>query len=194
MFTAFYLRVSTEAQTTDNQVLELEQAGYTATATFIDEGVSGKIPACDRPAFADMLKTFERVSAGTRKRLVVTKIDRLGRNASDILFTVEALSRSGVQVFVKSLGETDLTSPAGKLILTVLSGVAEMELALIVERTHAGLARAVAEGKTLGRPEALTETQRVEVREALAAGASINGLAKRYDVARGTIRKEKIAA
>lgn len=194
MFTAFYLRVSTEAQSTDNQALELEQAGYVPTATFVESGVSGKVCAVDRPAFGDMLKTFERVSGGTRKRLIVTKIDRLGRNAKDVLDTVEKLSAIGVQVFVKQLGETDLTSPAGKLILTVLSGVAEMELALIVERTHAGLARAVAEGKTLGRPEALSDAQRAEVRSALANGASINGLAKRYDVARGTIRKEKEAA
>lgn len=194
MFTAFYLRVSTADQSVDNQALELKTAGYAPTATFTDEGISGKTDAADRPAFAEMLRTFERISAAERKRLIVTKIDRLGRNAEDILGTVRALSESGVQVFVKQLGETDLTSPAGKMILTVLGGVAEMERSLIIERTYAGLARARAAGKRLGRPHALNEAEIAEARAALEQGASVNGLSKRFGVARGTIRGLRAAA
>lgn len=186
MFTAFYLRVSTVDQAPENQALELVAAGYEATATFTEEGVSGKVRAAERPAFSDMLKTFDRVSG--RKRLAVTKIDRLGRDAEDILTTVRTLAERGVEVFVLQLGQTDLSSPTGRLILTVLGGVAEMERALIVERTHAGLARARAEGARLGRPHALAEHDRREVMAALEANASINGLAKKYGVSRGTIR------
>ncbi|MFZ2031747.1 MAG: recombinase family protein [Vitreimonas sp.] len=194
MFTAFYLRVSTADQSVENQALELKAAGFEPTATFTDDGVSGKTKAADREAFAEMMRTFGRINSGERKRLIVTKIDRLGRDAEDILATVRLLSERGVQVFVKQLGETDLTSTAGKMILTVLGGVAEMERAMIVERTHAGLARARASGKTLGRPAALTNEKRAEVRDALDNGASVNGLAKRYGVARGTIRSAKVAS
>lgn len=193
MFTAFYLRVSTADQCAENQAIELRAAGYEATATFTEEGVSGKIRAHDRPAFADMLRTFQRINGSERKRLIVTKIDRLGRDAEDILATVRALSAAGVQVFVKQLGETDVTSTAGKMILTVLGGVAEMERDMIVERTHAGLARARSEGKKLGRPPAMTPAHQDEARDALAGGASINGLAKRYGVSRGTIRQLRAA-
>jgi putative DNA-invertase from lambdoid prophage Rac len=192
VFTAFYLRVSTIDQCTENQALELRSAGYEATATFTEDGVSGKVRASARPAFADMMKTFERVNG--RKRLAVTKIDRLGRDAEDILATVRTLADAGVEVFVLQLGQIDLSSPTGRLVLTVLGGVAEMERALIVERTHAGLARARAQGKSLGRPPALKDHERDEVRTALTNGASINGLAKTYSVSRGTIRSLKPAA
>ncbi len=188
MFTAFYLRVSTAEQTTENQAVELRAAGYQATATFTEAGVSGKVRAVDRPAFSELLKTFHRIDGAERKRLIVTKIDRLGRSAEDVLATVRILAEAGVEVFVIQLGQIDLASPTGKMVLAVLGGVAEMERALIVERTHSGLARARAEGKQLGRPQALNEAKREEVRAALAAGASVNSLAKRYGVARGTIR------
>jgi DNA invertase Pin-like site-specific DNA recombinase len=154
--------------------------------------VSGKVRASVRPAFADMMKTFERVNG--RKRLAVTKIDRLGRDAEDILATVRLLAAAGVEVFVLQLGQIDLSSPTGRLVLTVLGGVAEMERTLIVERTNAGLARARAQGKRLGRPRALQERERADVVAALVDGASINGLAKKYGVSRGTIRALKAAA
>lgn len=186
MFTAFYLRVSTADQSTENQAIELCAAGYEATATFTESGVSGKVRAADRPAFADMIKTFARVNG--RKRLICTKIDRLGRDARDILDTIDALREAGVEVFVLQLGQVDLSSPMGRLVLTVLGGVAEMERALIIERTNAGLARAKANGRRLGRKPALSETQRVTVAAALAANESINSLSKRFGVSRGTIR------
>jgi len=78
--------------------------------------------------------------------LVVTKIDRLGRDAIDIQQTVRALRVAGVRVYVTQLGGTDLTSSAGKMVLAMLSAFAEMERDLIMERTQAGLARARAEG------------------------------------------------
>lgn len=191
MFTAAYVRVSTEGQTTENQVLEITGAGFVPTMTVREEAVSGKMPAAQRPEFAGLLATFERVTGP--KTLVCTKIDRLGRNAADVLQTVSTLQGLGVEVVVLQLGKIDLTSAAGKLILTVMSAVAEMERDLIVERTHAGLARARKAGKALGRPQALTPTQRREAAKALAEGASVNSLARRYDCARGTIRRLRAA-
>ena len=83
--------------------------------------------------------------------LVGTKLDRLGRDAQDIGTTIKALAARRIEVIVLQLGKLDLTSAAGKLMLNMLAAVAEMERDLLVERTQSGLARAKAEGKTLGR-------------------------------------------
>lgn len=187
MFTAFYLRVSRIDLTLDNQLVELKEAGYTPTVTFTDEGVSGKVSALARDGFAQMVATLARVD-DPHKRVVVTKIDRLGRNARDVLHTVDFLEQSGVHVIVKALGQTDLTSPTGKLIMTVLAAVAEMERSLIVERTQAGLARARAQGKRLGRRYKINPRHHVSIRAELAAGASVHSLARRYGVQRTSIR------
>ena len=97
--------------------------------------------------------------------LVVTKLDRLGRNAMDVRATVEALAKTGVRVHCLALGGVDLTSAAGKMTMGVLNAVAEFERDLLIERTQAGLSRAKAEGKTLGRPLALSpEDQRTVLR------------------------------
>lgn len=84
--------------------------------------------------------------------LVVTKLDRLGRNAIDVQSTVELLEGKGIRVHCLALGGVDLTSPAGKMTMTVLAAVAQFERDLLIERTQSGLERAKAEGKVLGRP------------------------------------------
>lgn len=94
--------------------------------------------------------------------LIVTKLDRLGRNAMDVRQTVEYLAGVGVRVHCLSLGGVDLTSPAGKMTMQVLIAVAEFERDLLVERTQQGLIRAKAEGKQLGRPAAVNTTNKVQ--------------------------------
>jgi putative DNA-invertase from lambdoid prophage Rac len=88
---------------------------------------------------------------------------------------------------VHQLGNTDLTSPAGKLLLSMLAAVAEMERDLLVERTQAGLQRAKAEGKVLGRPSKTTSEQRGEIRHRLDAGETVSALARLYGVSRANI-------
>ncbi len=179
-----YGRVSTGLQTTENQRLELEQAGYLIQPEFwfADEGISGKVSASQRPAF---IKLKEQIRSG--ETLVVSKLDRLGRDAIDVLQTVKELGTKGVKVIVHQLGNTDLTSPAGKLLLMMLSAVAEMERDLLVERTQAGLARAKAEGKTLGRPSKTSNIQRAEIISKLQAGESVSAVAREYGVSRASI-------
>lgn len=179
-----YGRVSTGQQTTDNQRLELEQAGYKIESDFwfADEGISGKVAASQRPAFKAMLAQIRK-----GETLVVSKLDRLGRDAIDVLQTVRQLGERGIKVVVLQLGNTDLTAPAGKLLLSMLAAVAEMERDLLVERTQAGLVRAKAEGKTLGRPSKTTQDQRSEIRRRLSAGESVSALARAYAVSRASV-------
>jgi putative DNA-invertase from lambdoid prophage Rac len=177
-----YGRVSTQEQTTDNQRMEIERAGYSIEYWFADDGVSGAVLAAQRPQFREMLG---KIRSG--ESLVVTKIDRLGRDAVDIQQTVKHLKSLGVRVFVTQLGATDLTNPAGKMLLAMLAAFAEMERDLIIERTQAGLARARAEGVRLGRPSKTNEDERRAIRARLAEGASVSGVARSYGLSRASV-------
>lgn len=181
MATFGYGRVSTIQQETENQRLELEQAGWMFDYWFADV-VSGKVPAMQRKAFAELLG---KIRDG--ETLVVAKLDRLGRDAIDVLQTVRVLSDRGIKVIVHQLGKTDLTSAAGKLLLSMLAAVAEMERDLLIERTQAGLSRAKAEGKKLGRPSKITLEARKAILEKRSSGTSISALAREYKVSRATI-------
>jgi putative DNA-invertase from lambdoid prophage Rac len=121
--------------------------------------------------------------------LVVTKLDRLGRNAMDVRSTVEALAAEGVRVHCLALGGADLTSPAGKMTMGVIAAVAEFERDLLVERTKAGLQRAKASGKGVGRPSALTMQQQNDVFAKRQEGLSLGVLAKQYGVSRAAIQR-----
>ncbi len=179
-----YGRVSTTQQTTANQRLELAQAGYAIDDEywFSDEGISGKTCAMQRPEFGRLLT---RIRKG--ETLVVSKLDRLGRDAIDVMQTIKMLGDRKVKVIVLQLGNTDLTSTAGKLLLTMLAAVAEMERDLLVERTQAGLQRAKAEGKILGRPSKTSPEQRRAILDELGRGESVSAMARLYEVSRANI-------
>lgn len=180
-----YCRVSTADQTTDNQVREIEAAGFTVEEKrIVTETISGSQAAMERPQFARLV---DRLEAGDV--LLVTKLDRLGRNAMDVRGTVERLAELGVRVHCLALGGVDLTSPAGKMTMGVIAAVAEFERDLLVERTQSGLKRARDQGKRLGRPSVLTPAQQQEVRSKRSAGASLGALAKEYGVTRPAIQR-----
>ena len=180
-----YCRVSTADQTTDNQVREIEAAGFTVEPKrIVTETVSGSLPAMERKGFAKLL---DRLEAGDI--LIVTKLDRLGRNAMDVRATVEKLAAEGIRVHCLALGGTDLTSPAGKMTMGVIAAVAEFERDLLIERTQAGLSRAKAEGKALGRPMTLTAAQQAEIADKRKAGISIRALAKEYGTSIASIQR-----
>ena len=176
-----YGRVSTAEQTADNQRLEIERAGYVVEYWYADT-VSGKAHAAQRKQFGTLVDKLR-----ARDTVVVSKLDRLGRDAPDVLATIKALATLGVEVVVLQLGKLDLTSPAGKLMLAMLAAVAEMERDLIVERTQAGLARAKAEGKILGRPAKTTPEQRKAMVEGYANKQSVSALAKLNGISRATV-------
>ncbi|QIL79328.1 recombinase family protein [Diaphorobacter sp. HDW4A] len=184
-----YCRVSTAGQTTDNQVQEIAAAGFQVQPTrVVAETISGSIAANERPGFR---KLMDKLEAGDV--LVVTKLDRLGRNAMDVRTTVEFLADMGVRVHCLALGGVDLTSPAGKMTMAVISAVAEFERDLLIERTQAGLARAKAEGKALGRPRVLTDAQESDVLQRLAGGQAIAAVARALNTSRATIMRVRDA-
>jgi putative DNA-invertase from lambdoid prophage Rac len=177
-----YGRVSTLDQDSQNQKLEIERAGHSPVYWYEDKGVSGATQAAQRPQFKAMLN---KIRDG--ETLIVTKLDRLGRDAQDVGTTIKMLATMNIKVIVLQLGALDLTSAAGKLMLTMLAAVAEMERDLLIERTQSGLARAKAEGKTLGRPPKTTPKQRVEIVKRYKQGESISTLARFYVVSRASV-------
>ena len=151
-----YARVSTVEQLTENRREQIAAAGYAIQARrFVEEKVSGSVPALQRPGFKKLLK---RMEAGDT--LVVTKLDRIGRDSIDVQKTVELCVAEDIRLIVLQLGNLDLTSSSGALMVKVLAAVADFERELIVERTRAGQARARAAGTHMGRPAKTTEEQR----------------------------------
>lgn len=177
-----YSRVSTADQHTANQVQEVEAAGFKiAKQRVIEEVISGSTSASERKGF---IKLLERMEAGDV--LVVTKLDRLGRNAIDVQQTVNELEAKGIRVHCLALGGVDLTSAAGKMTMGVLAAVAEFERDLLIERTQAGLQRAKAAGKVLGRPAAI-DKQTVQALKANSLSQS--QAAKELGVSLSTIKR-----
>lgn len=179
-----YCRVSTADQTTENQVREIAAAGFSVDPRrIISETISGSVAASERPGFSRLLDRLEAEDI-----LIVTKLDRLGRNAMDVRSTVERLAAGGVRVHCLALGGVDLTSAAGRMTMQVLAAVAEFERDLLVERTQAGLARAKAEGTKLGRPSKLSPVDRAAIIEGRRNGVSLGTLAAEYGVTRAAIQ------
>ena len=182
-----YCRVSTAEQTTDNQVLEITAAGIDVSPNrIISETVSGSVASAQRKGFAKLLDKLE-----SGDMLVVTKLDRLGRNAMDVRATIEKLSALGVRVHCLAFPGVDLTSPSGKITMAVITAVAEFERDLLIERTQAGLARAKAEGKTLGRPQTMSDAEKVKAKTRLQNGESVSAVAKDLGVSRQTVMRAR---
>jgi DNA invertase Pin-like site-specific DNA recombinase len=175
-----YLRVSTDDQTTENQRLAIESR-YTVKKWFVEEAVSGSIPAARRPSFSALL-TYVREG----DVVVVTAIDRLGRDTVDVLTTVETLRAKDVSVISMREG-FDLNTPVGKLMLTLLAGVAELERQNIKERQMAGIERLRAEGKPLGRIKTIDDLSVVQWRQENAA--SIKQTAEQFGISVASVKR-----
>jgi putative DNA-invertase from lambdoid prophage Rac len=180
-----YCRVSTPGQTVENQIREIEAAGFRVEKRrLVTETVSGNSAIEQRPGFLKLLDRLERDDV-----LVVTKLDRLGRNSIDVQTTVKRLDEMGVRVHCLALGGVDLTSPAGKMTMGVIAAVAQFERDLLIERTLAGQARARAEGKRFGRKPVLDGERRQKALQRVADGASISAVAREMKVSRATIMR-----
>ena len=180
-----YVRVSTAEQNFENQIKEIEAAGFTIEPhRIITDIVSGSMPTVRRKGFARLLEKIEN-----KDILVVTKLDRLGRDAIDVSSTVARLEQIGIKVYCLALGGVDLTSSAGKMTMGVINTIAEFERDLLIERTQSGLARAKSQGKALGRPQILLGSQRQHVLQQLQEGKTIAAIARNFNTSRQTIMR-----
>lgn len=180
-----YVRVSTTGQTTENQIQEIEAAGFhVEPRRIVTETVAGSIAIAQRRGFTRLMDRLEADDV-----LIVTKLDRLGRDAIDVSSTVKALAGMGVRVHCLALGGADLTSSAGTMTMNVLNAVAQFERDLLIERTQSGLRRAKSEGKALGRPSTLSEKQKQDVRDDLTAGMGVSAIARKFGTSRQTIMR-----
>lgn len=185
-----YVRVSTFEQETQNQVMEIRAAGFSVEPhRIITETISGSRAIAQRSGFGRLMEKMEQGDV-----LIVTKLDRLGRDAIDVSSTVARLEERGIRVHCLALGGVDLTSSAGKLTMGVINAVAQFERDLLIERTQAGLARAKSEGKTLGRPPALSGERQDLVHQRLANGESVSAIARDIKTSRQTIMRVRDAA
>jgi DNA invertase Pin-like site-specific DNA recombinase len=174
-----YARVSTDGQTLDAQQAELRQAGV---EKIYSEKISGAIT--DRPALAKAIGAL-----GNGDALIVTKLDRLARSTRDLLNTLAAIGDKCASF--KSLGDqwADTTTPHGRLMLTVLGGLAEFERHLILSRTTEGRHRAQQRGVRFGRKPKLTAHQQQEALARRAAGEALVDIARSYAVSHSTISR-----
>lgn len=174
-----YARVSDPGQDHARQVDELTAAGCERIFSEKRSAAGGR----KRPELRRALDTLEPGDV-----LIVTRLDRLARSALDALSTIAAVGEKGAQF--RSLREAwaDTTTPHGRFMVTVFSGVAELDREMILERTREGRQAARRRGTTMGRRPSLDRKQRAFVRAQLAAGrASINELAALLKVSRSTI-------
>lgn len=193
-----YARVSTLEQTTENQKLELKNfVENTLNGSFLEkyyfsENISGKVPASERPEFQKLLNKLDDGDV-----LVVSKIDRLGRSTKDVLNTIDIITKQiKAKLFIIQLGFIDFSSSAGKLVLTIMSALAEMERDLIVERTKSGLARAKLAGRVGGKPslEKMLNKKGYSVNDvmaSLAAKKTMKEVAKQFGVCEVSIYRLK---
>jgi DNA invertase Pin-like site-specific DNA recombinase len=185
---AIYIRVSTDGQTVDNQRLELEQAaklaGWEIVGVYDDNGVSGAKSREHREAFDRLCKD------ATRREFDVVmswSVDRLGRSLQDLVGFLGELHAVGVDLYLHQQG-IDTTTPAGKAMFQMMGVFAEFERSMIQERVKAGLNRAKAQGKTLGRPKV---NKRIEeaILAARAEGTGKRKIAKQLGVGVSTVNR-----
>lgn len=148
----FYARVSTDGQTTDNQLDALRAAvahrGWVVAAEFVDRGISGSKSRKDRPQFNALLRAVTRREVDV---VAAWSVDRLGRSLQDLVEFLSDLQASKVDLYLHQQA-LDTSTPSGRAMFGMLGVFAEFERSIIQERVKAGLARARAKGKTLGRP------------------------------------------
>ena len=180
MSTLAYARVSTDDQTLDTQIHALE-ATYKIDRWFKDRAVSGVVKAKDREGLSELLKY-----AREGDTIVVYSIDRLGRDTIDVLTTVEELKAKDVAIISKREG-FDLSTDVGKLMLTMLVSLAELERKNIKARQMAGIERAKAQGKTMGRQKQIDDAEVTKWR--MDNTASIKQTAEYFGISPASVKR-----
>jgi DNA invertase Pin-like site-specific DNA recombinase len=175
---AIYARVSTGAQTVQNQLRELREIagrhGWIVAAEFTDNGISGAKGREQRPGLDKMLKAVARREIDV---VAAWSVDRLGRSLQDLLGFLGELHAKNVDLYLHQQG-LDTSTPAGKALFQMMGVFAEFERAMIRERVRAGLERAKAQGKKLGRRRNDDPNRVAEVRRLRSEGMGVGRVAK----------------
>lgn len=183
-----YARVSTDGQTVENQLRDLQKAAeghdWEIVKVIKDEAISGSRGRDKRPGFDALHKAIQRKECDI---VAAWSVDRLGRSLQDLVGFLGELQAKGVHLFLYQQG-IDTTTPAGKAMFQMMGVFAEFERAMIQERVKAGLQRAKAEGKTLGRPR-IDDTKRAKILELRQRGWGIRKIAKELSTGVGTVRR-----
>ncbi|MGO9516005.1 MAG: recombinase family protein [Candidatus Korobacteraceae bacterium] len=180
---AIYARVSTPDQHLENQILDLRklaaQRGFEVSREYCDRGISGS--KARRPGLDAMMADARR---GEFSVILVAAFDRIARSTKEFLQIVDELHELGIE-FISAREAIDTSGPMGRMFITMIGSIAELERSLIVERIKAGMRRAKLEGQRLGRTP-LNIDRAAIVRDRL-SGMSLTQVAKRYRVSRATV-------
>jgi DNA invertase Pin-like site-specific DNA recombinase len=189
-----YLRVSTADQTTENQRIDLEcvaeQRGWHIVETYLDHGISGSKGRDKRPAFDKLAKD---AAQGKLDMVAAWSIDRVGRSLGHLVEFMDELRQQNVGIYLHQQ-QVDSSTAAGKAFLQMAGVFAEFERSIIVERIHAGLARARAQGKHLGRPTSVTSRTERRIQSMLAKGTGKLKIARELGVGVSTVQRVAKAA
>jgi DNA invertase Pin-like site-specific DNA recombinase len=187
---AIYVRVSTDKQTVENQVTALrqiaERRGWVVVDQYSDAGISGAKGRDGRPGLDQMLKDASRRKFDV---IMAWSIDRVGRSLIDLLGTIQTLEACGVDLYLDQQS-IDTTTPAGKLMFQVCGAFGEFERSMIRQRVLAGLKRAVAQGKQLGRPKVDPAIEK-RIQAQLHSGKGMRKIARECGVGTGTVQRVK---
>lgn len=187
---ALYLRVSQDSQTTENQLLVLQEvaqrSGWSVVATFEDAGISGAKGRDKRPGYDALLKAISRREVDI---VAAWSVDRLGRSLPDLVAFLSDIQARGCDLYLHQQA-VDTSTPSGRMLFQMLGVFAEFERAIITTRINAGLDRARAKGVRLGRPS-IPPIDLDKVRTALAKGGSIRVVAKATGFSTATVQRVK---
>jgi DNA invertase Pin-like site-specific DNA recombinase len=185
---AIYARVSTDEQTPDNQLQELrgvaERMGWQVAAEYIDHGIGGAAGRDRRPAYDRLYGAFVRREIDL---VMAWSVDRLGRSLQQLVALLSDLHAKDVDLYLHQQG-IDTTTPAGKAMFQMCGVFSEFERAMIRERVKAGLERARAQGKKLGRPRA-PEIVENKIRAARRQGKGIKKIACELGIGVSTVQR-----
>lgn len=185
---AIYARVSTDQQTTENQLKDLRVAAHRMSwrvvGEYVDNGISGAKGREQRPEFDKLCKAAMRRDFDV---VLSWSVDRLGRSMRHLVDFLGDIHAKGVDLYLHQQG-VDTTTPSGKAMFQMCGVFAEFERAMIRERVKAGLARARGQGKRLGRPPVAPKVERA-IHKARGKGAGIKSIAKRLGVGVGTVQR-----
>lgn len=184
---AFYVRVSTDGQTVDNQLQVLQEVaerhGWNVVHTFKDEGISGAKGRDKRPGLDALQKGIARKDFDL---IAAWSVDRLGRSLQDLIALMNDMKDKSVDLYLHQQG-LDTSTAAGRAMFQMLGVFAEFERAMIQDRVKAGLERAKAQGKTLGRPKVADDEKHAAIRQARAEGKTIRAIATEFNITKSSV-------